>query len=137
MSKYIGEGINLYDSTIYIDSFDGNDVSFSTDCINAILISESDKKAIKKIVKSKCLPDFKFIKLEKFNFITNTTYHFLEDYDKTPIFDLAKLISGQDSVNVECMATALTDLEGIDTFKQFGEIVANKVIAKNNLQKKQ
>jgi len=136
MSKYIGEGINRFGSTLYVVGFNGKNVSLSSNNLDAILISESDKKAINEIVKKECLCSFKLIKLNNYKFKTDATNYFLEEYDKTPIFDLAKFLKGKDCVNVECLAMAKTDLEGIDTFKQFGEIVANKIIEENNLQKK-
>ena len=68
--------------------------------------------------------------------IYKTASPILLEYDYSHLFDAVKFINGQDYMTLGCIETAKTDLNGIDTFKQFGEIVAQQLIEKYNLQKK-
>lgn len=137
MSKFIAEGLDIYGNRVYITSFDKTNVNFDVNIQSAILLTEDDKKVIKKVLNNKsCLPHFKFIKLEKHDLIYKTASPILLEYDVSHLFDALKFINGQDYMTLGCIEIAKTDLNGIDTFKQFGEIVAQQLIEKYNLHKK-
>ena len=137
MSKFIAEGLDIYGNRVYITSFDKTNVNFDVNIQSAILLTEDDKKVIKKVLNNEsCLPHFKFIKLEKHELKYKTASPILLEYDYSHLFDAVKFINGQDYMTLGCIETAKTDLNGIDTFKQFGEIVAQQLIEKYNLHKK-
>lgn len=137
MSKFIAEGLDIYGNRVYITSFDETNVNFDVGKQNAILLTEDEKKVIKKVLKNnRCLPNFKFTKLEKFDLIYDSVSPILSEYDYSHLFDVIKYINRQDDITLGCIEFAKTDLNGIDTFKQFGEIVAQQLIEKHNLHKK-
>jgi hypothetical protein len=83
----------------------------------------------------KCNP--KYIKLEKFDGIWETTNRHLADYEtdfmtKSP----SKFLRHEDDMSLECISFAKTTLNGVDTFDKFGEIVAKTLVEKYSLKKK-
>lgn len=137
MSKFIGKSTDRYDNTIYVTNFNENEVEFTTDIRKSILLSDDDKKAVRKVLKRNSKPNIKYIKLEKFEDITNTTLCIVREYKHHFLNDVSKFARKKDDMSLECIALAQTELNGVNTFKEFGEIAAKSLIEKYNLQKKE
>ena len=138
MSKYIGKDTDRYGNIIYVIGFDSNNVEFSTDLRKAILLSADDKKVVGKVLKKQYKPNIEYIKLEKFDSIHETTYNILRDYEQDyyAVENVAKLLRHEDDMSLECIDFAKNQIDDVNTFKEFGETVANILIEKYNLQKK-
>lgn len=139
MSKYIGKDSDRYGNIIYVIGFDSNNVEFSTDLRKAILLSADDKKVVGKVLKKQHKPNIEYIKLEKFDSIHETTYNILRDYEQDyyAVENVAKLLRHEDDMSLECIDFAKNQIDDVNTFKEFGETVANILIEKYNLQKKE
>lgn len=139
MSKYIGKDSDRYGNIIYVIGFDSNNVEFSTDLRKAILLSADDKKVVGKVLKKQYKPNIEYIKLEKFDSIHETTYNILRDYEQDyyAVENVAKLLRHEDDMSLECIDFAKNQIDDVNTFKEFGETVANILIEKYNLQKKE
>lgn len=139
MSKYIGKDSDRYGNIIYVIGFDSNNVEFSTDLRKAILLSADDKKVVGKVLKKQYKPNIKYVKLEKFDSIHETTYNILRDYEQDyyAVENVAKLLRHEDDMSLECIDFAKNQIDDVNTFKEFGETVANILIEKYNLQKKE
>lgn len=137
MSKYIGKNLDRYGNIIYVIGFNKNEIEFSTDLKRAILLSTDDKKMIGKILKKQYKPNIKYISLEKFEDISATTLDVVRDYNHDFLADVAKFANKKDNMNLECIDFARNQIDNVNTFKEFGEIVANILIEKYNLQKKE
>ena len=142
MSKYIVEKRNIYNHAEYLESFDteNNTSSFNLNRNKALLISEDEKKIVKRIFKKSFVYNVKFIKLEKFDMIHDAAMSSIEEkgYDDSQFVkeNPAKYLRNEDDLSLECIALAKTDLEGISNFKEFGEKASEIIIEKFNLQKK-
>lgn len=137
MSKYIGKNLDRYGNIIYVVGFNENEIEFSTDLKRAILLSADDKKVISKILKKQYKPNIKYIALEKFENISATTLDVVRDYNHDFLADVAKFANKKDNMNLECIDFAQNQIDNVNTFKEFGETVANILIEKYNLQKKE
>ena len=137
MSKFIGKSTDRYGNVIYVIGFNEDDVEFSTDLRKAILLSDNDKKAVGKVLKKQHKPNIKYVKLEKFEDISATTLSIVRDYKHDFLTDIAKFASKKDNMNLECIDFAKNGIEEVTTFKEFGNVVANILIKKYNLQKKE
>ena len=137
MSKYIGKNLDRYGNIIYVIGFNENEIEFSTDLKRAILLSTDDKKMIGKILKKQYKPNIKYISLEKFEDISATTLDVVRDYNHDFLADVAKFANKKDDMSLECINFARNQIDNVNTFKEFGEIVANILIEKYNLQKKE
>ena len=139
MSKYIGKDSDRYGNIIYVIGFDSDNVEFSTDLRKAILLSADDKKVVGKVLKKQYKPNIEYIKLEKFDSIHETTYNILRDYEQDyyAVENVAKLLRHEDDMSLECIDFAKNQIDDVNTFKEFGETVANILIEKYNLQKKE
>lgn len=137
MSKYIGKDSDRYGNIIYVIGFDSNNVEFSTDLRKAILLSDDDKKMVGKVLKKQHKPNIKYIKLEKFEDISATTLSIVREYKHDFLADIAKFANKKDNMNLECIDFAKNRIEEVATFKEFGNVVANILIEKYNLQKKE
>ena len=111
MSKYIGKSSDRWGNIIYVIGFSEDVVEFSTDLRKAILLSTDS--------------------------VTETTLNIVRDYNHHFLDDVAKFANKKDDMSLECIAFAQTELNSVNTFKEFGEIVANILIEKFNLQKKE
>lgn len=137
MSKYIGKSSDRWGNIIYVIGFSEDVVEFSTDLRKAILLSTDDKKIVGKILRKQYKPNIQYIKLEKFDSVTETTLNIVRDYNHHFLDDVAKFANKKDDMSLECITFAQTELNSVNTFKEFGEIVANILIEKFNLQKKE
>lgn len=137
MSKYIGKNLDRYGNIIYVIGFNENEIEFSADLKKAILLSTDDKKIISKILKKQYKPNIKYIALEKFEDISATTLDVVRDYNHDFLADVAKFANKKDDMSLECINFARNQIDNVNTFKEFGEIVANILIEKYNLQKKE
>lgn len=137
MSKFIGKSSDRYGNVIYVIGFNEDDVEFSTDLRKAILLSDNDKKAVGKVLKKQHKPNIKYIKLEKFEDISATTLSIVRDYKHDFLADIAKFASKKDNMNLECIEFAKNKIDNVATFEEFGNVVANILIEKYNLQKKE
>ena len=137
MSKYIGKNLDRYGNIIYVIGFNDNEIEFSTDLKRAILLSTDDKKIISKILKKQYKPNIKYIALEKFEDISATTLDVVRDYNHDFLADVAKFANKKDDMSLECINFARNQIDNVNTFKEFGEIVANILIEKYKLQKKE
>ena len=137
MSKYIGKDSDRYGNIIYVIGFNEDEVEFSTDLRKAILLSDNDKKAVGKVLKKQHKPNIKYIKLEKFEDISATTLSIVRDYKHDFLADIAKFASKKDNMNLECIEFAKNKIDNVATFEEFGNVVANILIEKYNLQKKE
>ena len=137
MSKFIGKSSDRYGNVIYVIGFNEDDVEFSTDLRKAILLSDNDKKAVGKVLKKQHKPNIKYIKLEKFEDISATTLSIVRDYKHDFLADIAKFASKKDNMNLECIEFAKNKIDNVATFEEFGNVVANILIKKYNLQKKE
>ena len=139
MSKYIGKDSDRYGNIIYVIGFNEDEVEFSTDLRKAILLSDNDKKLVGKVLKKQHKPNIQYVKLEKFDSIHETTYNVLSDYEQDyyAVENVAKLLRHEDDMSLECIEFAKNQIDNVATFKEFGEIVANILIEKFNLQKKE
>jgi hypothetical protein len=137
MSKFIGKSTDCYGNVIYVIGFNEDEVEFSTDLRKAILLSDNDKKAVGKVLKKQHKPNIKYIKLEKFEDISATTLDVVRDYNHDFLADVAKFANKKDNMNLECIDFARNQIDNVNTFKEFGETVANILIEKYNLQKKE
>ena len=137
MSKFIGKSSDRYGNVIYVIGFNEDDVEFSTDLRKAILLSDDDKKAVGKVLKKQHKPNIKYIKLEKFEDISATTLSIVRDYKHDFLADIAKFASKKDNMNLECIEFAKNQIDNVATFEEFGNVVANILIEKYNLQKKE
>lgn len=137
MSKYIGKNLDRYGNIIYVIGFNDNEIEFSTDLKRAILLSTDDKKIISKILKKQYKPNIKYIALEKFEDISATTLDVVRDYNHDFLADVAKFANKKDDMSLECISFARNQIDNVNTFKEFGEIVANILIEKYKLQKKE
>jgi hypothetical protein len=137
MSKFIGKSSDRYGNVIYVIGFNEDDVEFSTDLRKAILLSDNDKKAVGKVLKKQHKPNIKYIKLEKFEDISATTLSIVRDYKHDFLTDIAKFASKKDNMNLECIEFAKNKIDNVATFEEFGNVVANILIEKYNLQKKE
>ena len=127
MSKFIGKGTDRYDNTIYVTNFNENEVEFTTDIRKTILLSDDDKKTVGKVLKKNSKSSIKYIKLEKFKDITNTTLCIIREYKHHFLNDVAKFARKKDDMSLECIALAQTELNGVNTFKEFGEIASKYI----------
>lgn len=139
MSKYIGKDLDRYGNVIYVIGFNEDEVEFSTYLKKAILLSDDDKKFVGKVLKKQHKPNIKYIKLEKFESIHETTYSVLKDYEQDyyAVENIAKLLRHEDNMSLECIDFAKNRIEEVTTFKEFGNTVANILIEKYNLQKRE
>ena len=137
MSKFIGKSSDRYGNVIYVIGFNEDDVEFSTDLRKAILLSDNDKKAVGKVLKKQHKPNIKYIKLEKFEDISATTLSIVRDYKHDFLADIANFASKKDNMNLECIEFAKNKIDNVATFEEFGNVVANILIKKYNLQKKE
>lgn len=139
MSKYIGKDSDRYGNVIYVIGFNENGIEFSTDLRKAILLSDDDKKLVGKVLKKQYKPNIKYVKLEKFESIHQTTYNVLIDYEQDyyATKNLAKLLRQEDDMSLECIDFAKNRIEEVNTFEEFGNTVASILIEKYNLQKKE
>ena len=137
MSKYIGKDSDRYGNIIYVIGFDSNNVEFSTDLRKVILLSDDDKKMVGKVLKKQYKPNIKYLKLEKFEDISATTLSIVREYKHDFLADIAKFANKKDNMNLECIDFAKNRIEEVATFKEFGNVVANILIEKYNLQKKE
>lgn len=137
MSKYIGKNLDRYGNIIYVIGFNENEIEFSTDLKRAILLSADDKKVISKILKKQYKPNIKYIALEKFEDISKTTLDIVRNYNHGFLTDVAKFANKKDDMSLECINFARNQIDNVNTFNEFGEIVANILIEKYNLQKKE
>ena len=139
MSKFIGKSTDRYGNVIYVIGFNEDEVEFNTDLRKAILLSDNDKKAVGKVLKKQHKPNIKYVKLEKFEGIHETTYSVLSDYEQDyyAVENVAKLSRHEDDMSLECIEFAKNQIDNVNTFKEFGEIVANILIEKYKLQKKE
>ena len=139
MSKYIGKDFDRYENVVYVIGFNEDEVEFSTDLRKAILLSADDKKVIGKVLRKHYKPNIKYVKLEKFESIHETTYNILRDYEQDyyAVENVAKLSRHEDDMSLECIEFAQNQIDNVNTFKEFGEIVANILIEKYKLQKKE
>lgn len=139
MSKYIGKDFDRYENVVYVIGFNEDEVEFSTDLRKAILLSADDKKVIGKVLRKHYKPNIKYVKLEKFESIHETTYNILRDYEQDyyAVENVAKLSRHEDDMSLECIEFAKNQIDNVNTFKEFGEIVANILIEKYKLQKKE
>ena len=139
MSKYIGKDSDRYGNVIYVIGFNENGIEFSTDLRKAILLSDDDKKLVGKVLKKQYKPNIKYVKLEKFESIHQTTYNVLIDYEQDyyATKNLAKLLRQEDDMSLECIDFAKNRIEEVNTFEEFGNTVAKILIEKYNLQKKE
>lgn len=139
MSKYIGKDTDRYGNVIYVIGINEDEVEFSTDLRKAILLSADDKKVIGKVLRKHYKPNIKYVKLEKFESIHETTYNILRDYEQDyyAVENVAKLSRHEDDMSLECIEFAKNQIDNVNTFKEFGEIVAKILIEKYNLQKKE
>ena len=139
MSKYIGKDFDRYENVVYVIGFNEDEVEFSTDLRKAILLSDNDKKLVGKALKRQHKPNIKYVKLEKFESIHETTYNILRDYEQDyyAVENVAKLSRHEDDMSLECIEFAKNQIDNVATFKEFGEIVANILIEKYKLQKKE
>ena len=139
MSKFIGKSTDRYGNVIYVIGFNEDEVEFNTDLRKAILLSGNDKKAVGKVLKKQHKPNIKYVKLEKFEGIHETTYSVLSDYEQDyyAVENVAKLSRHEDDMSLECIDFAKNRIEEVTTFREFGNVVANILIEKYNLQKKE
>ena len=137
MSKYIGKDSDRYGNIIYVIGFNEDEVEFSTDLRKAILLSDDDKKVVGKVLKKQYKPNIKYVKLEKFEDISATTLSIVRDYNHDFLADIAKFASKKDNMNLECIEFAKNKIDNVATFEEFGNVVANILIEKYNLQKKE
>ena len=137
MSKFIGKSTDRYRNVIYVIGFNEDEVEFNTDLRKAILLSDNDKKAVGKVLKKQYKPNIKYIKLEKFEDISATTLSIVRDYKHDFLTDTANFASKKDNMNLECIDFAKNRIEEVTTFQEFGNVVANILIEKYNLQKKE
>ncbi len=137
MSKFIGKSSDRYGNVIYVIGFNEDEVEFNTDLRKAILLSDNDKKAVGKVLKKQHKPNIKYIKLEKFEDISATTLSIVRDYKHDFLADIAKFASKKDNMNLECIEFAKNKIDNVATFEEFGNVVANILIEKYNLQKKE
>ena len=137
MSKFIGKSTDRYGNVIYVIGFNEDEVEFNTDLRKAILLSDNDKKAVGKVLKKQHKPNIKYVKLEKFEDISATTLSIVRDYKHDFLADIAKFASKKDNMNLECIEFAKNKIDNVATFEEFGNVVANILIEKYNLQKKE
>ena len=137
MSKFIGKSTDRYGNVIYVIGFNEDEVEFNTDLRKAILLSDNAKKAVGKVLKKQHKPNIKYIKLEKFEDISATTLSIVRDYKHDFLADIAKFASKKDNMNLECIEFAKNKIDNVATFEEFGNVVANILIEKYNLQKKE
>ena len=100
-------------------------------------MSDNAKKAVGKVLKKQHKPNIKYIKLEKFEDISATTLSIVRDYKHDFLADIAKFASKKDNMNLECIEFAKNKIDNVATFEEFGNVVANILIEKYNLQKKE
>lgn len=137
MSKYIGKTTDKWGNIIYVTGFDGKNVEYNSTVGKAILLSADDKKIISKILRKQSVLNLTYIKLEKFDRIGDTTFISLRDYEydfitKNP----AKYLRHEDEMHLECIDYAKNYVDEVNTFKEFGDKVAEILIKKYKLQKK-
>ena len=137
MSKFIGKSTDRYGNVIYVIGFNEDEVEFNTDLRKAILLSDDDKKTVGKVLKKQHKPNIKYVKLEKFEDISATTLSIVRDYKHDFLTDIAKFASKKDNMNLECIEFAKNQIDNVATFEEFGNVVANILIEKYNLQKKE
>lgn len=137
MSKFIGKSTDRYGNVIYVIGLNEDEVEFNTDLRKAILLSDNDKKAVGKVLKKQHKPNIKYVKLEKFEDISATTLSIVRDYKHDFLTDIAKFASKKDNMNLECIEFAKNQIDNVATFEEFGNVVANILIEKYNLQKKE
>jgi hypothetical protein len=136
MSKFIGCSEDIYGNNTYVSKI-GEEIEFSSDEKNAILLTADDKKVINKFLNKNHRKHPKYVKLEDLNFISYTTNIVLEDYEHDFFKDFAKYARKEDDMSLECISIAKNGVEGINTFMDFGVKVANILIEKYNLKKKE
>ena len=137
MSKFIGKSTDRYGNVIYVIGFNEDEVEFNTDLRKAILLSDDDKKTVGKVLKKQHKPNIKYVKLEKFEDISATTLSIVRDYKHDFLTDIANFASKKDNMNLECIEFAKNKIDNVATFEEFGNVVANILIEKYNLQKKE
>ena len=141
MSKFIGKYNDIYGNVVYITNFNDNSIESSTDVKKAILLTNEDKAVVKKTFKKEhgYPASFEFIKLEKFNSIHDTTYNILREYEQDyyAIENISKLIAHKDNMSLECIDYAKNHIDNVNTFEEFGNKVADILIEKYNLKKKE
>lgn len=139
MSKFIGITEDKWGNVIYVTKFNEDEVVFNADLRKAVLLSDDDKKVVGKALKKQHKPNIKCVKLEKFNSIHETTYNVLSDYEQDyyAVENVAKLLRHEDDMSLECIDFAKNRIEEVTTFEEFGNAVANILIEKYNLQKKE
>lgn len=137
MSKFIGKTTDIYNNIIYVIGFNEDEVEFSTDLRKAVLLSDDDKKLVGQVLKKQYKPNIKYVKLEKFDDISSTTLSIVRDYKHDFLADIAKFASKKDSMNLECIEFAKNQIDNVTTFEEFGHIVANILIEKYKLKKKE
>lgn len=136
MSKFLGRGNDKWGNDIYVMKFNGEEIEFTHDVRQAILLSDEDKKTVGKILKKQHRPNIKYIKLENFDSIDCTTTSALYEYKHDFYENPGKYSRKEDEMNLECIDYAKNNIDDVNTFKEFGDNVAKILIEKYNLQKK-
>jgi len=135
--KWIAYVEDDYDIKHFITSYD--DESYKTNNnIFSLLITEDEKKKVRKVVRRKNCGNIKFVRLSKYNFISEAARDAIYNMGYRYQADPKKWFEGKDDLTLECKRFANEeDLTNIKTFKEFGEIIAKMFIEKYNLEKRE
>ena len=134
--KWIAYVEDDYDIKHFITSYDDESYKTNSD-ISSLLITEDEKKKVRKVVRRKNCGNLKFVRLSKYNFISGAARNAIFNMGYRYQADPKKWFEGKDDLTLECKRFANEeDLTNIKTFKEFGEIIAKMFIEKYNLEKR-
>ena len=137
MKKFICERKDIFGNIEYLSSLSEGDCLYDTNLSNALLISENEKSLVRKVAKKNQYSTPNFISLKNFALLGQKALEELHKYECDFLGDVLTYSRNEGELGKELIETATNDERNVISYAELSNSVANKLIEKYNLKKKE
>lgn len=137
MKKFICERKDIFGNTEYLSVLTEIDCEYNGNLSKALLVSENEKRLIRKLSRKKYLRNPSFTSLKNFPLLGEKALSILHEYDCDFYVDVLTYTRNEGELGKELIKTATEDERDVMTYAELSDNVSNKLIEKYNLKKKE
>ena len=137
MKHFIVERKDIYGNTEYLSVLTENDCEYNCSLSKALLVSENEKKLIRKIARKNYLRNPTFIPLKSFPLLGQKALSILHEYDCDFLVDILTYSRNEGELGKELLKAATDDERNVITYAELSDKVAHMLIEKYDLKKKE
>jgi len=136
MKHFIVERKDIFGNTEYLSVLTENDCEYNGNLSKALLVSENEKKLIRKLARKNYLRNPTFIPLESFPLLGQKALSILHEYDCDFYVDVLTYTRNEGELGKELLKAATDDERNVISYSELSDKVAQELIEKYNLQKR-